>query len=351
MMNNIQFSSINTKISAIRAKMLRKQDFIHIMNLDSVEEVIQYLNDHTDLKDVLWDLTGKKVHRNDIERRLFQYRRLILEKLRYYLGNEYKDFLKKYMIRYEIEDLKLIFEVVRGKKHLEDITNHPFRSSKYSKLNFAELLKQDSLLKVLKQLKGTDYYRLILPYIQNVDEKFSFYVEMVLDKYYYDQLIESAQNLPDSADKKSEEILRRNIDLYNLEWIYRATKYFDMSKEEILNFVLNGGYKYNYKKLKDLIYSFDLKDIEGQFQDSDYKFLFNRDQDIDLYMERRIDRYIYYKSLRLYRSSTLTFDKVITFMLLIEFEMKDIISIIESKRYHMTAKEISKYLIRKLEVN
>lgn len=349
MIGNLQISAVNAKISGMRSKMLQDQDFIHIMNLDSVQEVVEYLNDCTQLKDVLWDFDWEKVHRNDIEKRLYLYKVSMIEKLVYYLEKEYKDFLKTYMLGYEIEDLKLIFKVIRGNVNPKVVKNHFMIASKYSNLPFTELLKQDSVKKVLGHLKGTKYYRLILPYTEYIDEKFNFYLEMILDKYYYHELIASAEKLPGSGDKKALELLQRNIDLYNLEWIYRATKYFDMSKEEILNFVLDGGYSYNYQKLKECVYSLDVNNIQEYFKGSQYEFLFNHD-DIDLYMERRINRYMYHKALSLYRSSNLTFGKVLSFLLLLEFETKDIISIIESKRYKMTAQEISKYLIRTIEV-
>lgn len=350
MVGNLQISTVNAKISGMRAKMLQDQDFIYIMNLDSVQEVVEYLN-NTQLKDVLWDLDWEKVHRNDIEKRLYLYKVSMIEKLVYYLEKEYKDFLKIYMLRYEIEDLKLIFEVARGNVNPRVVENHFMIASKYFNLPFTELLKQDSVKEVLNHLRGTKYYRLILPYTEHIDEKFNFYLEMILDKYYYHELIASAEKLFGSGDKKALELLQRNIDLYNLEWIYRATKYFDMSKEEILNFVLDGGYSYHYQKLKECIYSFDVHNIQEYFKGSQYEFLFNHNQnDIDLYMERRINRFMYYKALSLYRSSNLTFGKVLSFLLLLEFETKDVISIIESKRYKMTAQEISKYLIRTIEV-
>ncbi|MPW24614.1 hypothetical protein GC105_02250 [Alkalibaculum sp. M08DMB] len=350
MINNMKFSTVNTKISAMKSNMLSEKDFITLMKLENVKEVFNYLNDNTAFNKVLWNLKGRKIHRNEVERALYKYRVIVIEKIMFYLRDEYKNFIKSYMLRYEIEDLKLVLEVVLGRTKPDNFQDYLF-SSKYSKINFTELLEQDSINKVLEKLKGTDYYRLILPYSKQIDDKFSFYIEMILDKYYYHQLVATALKLPYQEDKESTEILRKNIDLLNLEWIYRATKYYDMSKEEILNFVLDYGYKYDYHKLKDFIYAFDLKKLKSYLEQTEYAFLFNHNyDDIDMYMERRIDRYTFYKALHLYRFSTLSFGKVIAYIQLIEFEVKDIISIIESKRYQMSAGEITKYLIRTIEV-
>lgn len=349
-MNGMNFSAINTKISALRASMISDEQMISLMELNNVEQVFDYLTENTAYVEVLWQLKGKKIHRGDIERGLHKYNVVSIEQLMFYLTNDYKSFLKKYMIRYEIEDLKLVIEAVTRRANLENIENHLLSSPKYTNINFEELLKQGTLTKVLENIKDTEYYRLLQPYSNHIDEKFNFYVEMVLDRYYYKQLFLATKKLSADDNKKATEIIRRNIDLLNLEWIYRAIKYYDMSKEEILNFVLDHGYKFDYYQIKDLIYSMDLKKLLEYLSKSEYGFLFNHETDIDLYMERRMERYLYYKTLNLYKVSISNFGKVMAYIQLIEFEVKDLISIIEAKRYRMPEKEAAKYLIRTLEV-
>ena len=349
-MNSMNFSTVNTKISAMNAKLLTDNDFTYIMNLQSVQEIFDYLNEDTALADVLWDLKGVQVHINNFEQRLFQNKIFLVEKLMTYFNQEYKKLIKSYMLRYEIENLKLVFEVLQGRKKVENLMDHFFVFNNFSNIDYQSLLKKKSVLEVVEEIKDTKYYRLILPYAQNEDEKFNFYVGMILNKYYYYQLIRNTQEILGDMDKKSIELLRRKIDLFNLEWIYRGMKYYDISKEEILNLVLDYGYLYNYNKLKDIIYKFDLNNIQEQFIHTPYEFLFDDKDNLDLFMDIRIDRYLYYKSLNLYNSSVLSFGKIAAFFELIDFQIKDIISIIESKRYQMPAEEITKYLIRKIKV-
>ncbi|MFZ7131738.1 MAG: V-type ATPase subunit [Eubacteriales bacterium] len=349
-MNNMKFSTINTKISALRSTMLTNEQVEEIISLNTVDEVFDFLVSHTPYVDVLWNLKGNKIHRGDMERGLYRYNVVAIERLMFYLSDEYKSFLKKYMIRYEIEDLKLIIESVTGRVKLENIENHLLSSPKYTDMNFHELLQQQTLQGVLDQLKETKYYRLLLPYCEQIDEKFNFYIEMILDRYYYKQLFLATKKITSEDNKKSIEIIRRNIDLLNLEWVYRATKYYDMSKEEIMNFVLDHGYKYDYYKLKELVYSYALSDLLNYLSQTEYGFLFNHKGDLDLYMERRMERYLYYKALNLYKTSILDFGKVMAYIQLVEFEIKDLISIIESKRYRLPVKEATAYLIRSMEV-
>lgn len=80
-----------------------------------------------------------------------------------------------------------------------------------------------------------------------------------------------------------------------------------------------------------------------------YKFLFDSEKDIDLYMERRIERYIYFEFLKDYRKAKLDLTLTMAFIHLLEYEVKDIISILEAKRYGLGIEQTKEYLVRKIE--
>lgn len=82
---------------------------------------------------------------------------------------------------------------------------------------------------------------------------------------------------------------------------------------------------------------------------SEYAFLFNHSKTLDLYMERRRERFMYYAYLKLFNGTEAGLGKVVAFIRLIEYEIEDITSIIESKRYRMSALETEKFLIRSFE--
>ncbi|SHE90234.1 V-type ATPase subunit [Alkalibacter saccharofermentans] len=350
MIGSKQLDSASAKIGGMKSYMLSLDDFKSMMGQPDVRGIFDYLNDHTEYKSVLWDMKGQKVHRGDIERALYKHNVLSLEKLLHYLNEPYKGFMKSYMKKYETEDLKLVIEYIAGRSSLTNIESHILSRDSFSKLDFNELLSQDSLAKLMDKLSDTPYYDILIPYVNHIDLKFSFYVEMVLDRYYFRQLAAAGKKLPDSKNNPVMELIGRNIDLFNLEWIYRAMKFYDMSKEEILNFVLDGGHKYNFFKIKDMVYNLTPSKFRDYFKDSEYGFLFSHGDDTDLYMERRIERYLYYKSLSLYREHVLEFGRIMGFVLLLEFEVKDIISLVECIRYKLSPAETSKYLIRTIEV-
>jgi V/A-type H+-transporting ATPase subunit C len=65
-------------------------------------------------------------------------------------------------------------------------------------------------------------------------------------------------------------------------------------------------------------------------------------------MERRSLRYQYFKIKRLKRRHEMNISEALAFDALLEYEIRDIITAIESIRYGMPPDEVKKYLIRKL---
>jgi V/A-type H+-transporting ATPase subunit C len=63
-------------------------------------------------------------------------------------------------------------------------------------------------------------------------------------------------------------------------------------------------------------------------------------------MERRINRFIYYKLRELSRKAPLSIIQTIAYVWQFELEIKDIISIIESIRYDLPREEAKKFLVK-----
>lgn len=334
----------------MKANLLTDLDFDQLIKRQTVREIYDQLLENPNYGVHLAVLKGQTVHRGDVELALYKSNIQTILKIFHYLGWDYKEFLKSYLKKYEIEDIKLAIESALGRTKITDLDNHIMSDSSFSDLDVERMFAQDTLPKVMEVLKGTEYYRLLEPYVTQVDSKFSFYVEMILDRYYYGRLLKSMKELPQKDAGRAKELLQRNIDLYNLEWIYRARKFYDISNEEMLNFTLEGGKKFPFKELKSLIYDYKFEAMLDVLRKSEYGFLFQQGQGVDLYMERRIERYMYYKSKSLYQRSILDFGKVFAFILLQEYEVKDITSVIECKRYSLSTSETAKFLIRNTEV-
>jgi V/A-type H+-transporting ATPase subunit C len=142
--------------------------------------------------------------------------------------------------------------------------------------------------------------------------------------------------------------LGRNVDLLNIEWIYRGIKFYNLIPEELINFVLSNGYEFEYKDLKKMCYS-NIEELKKIVLKTQYDFLFDTEKDVDLYMERRMQRYLQYKFLDAFKKAKLDIHLSMAYFHLLEYEIRDIISILEAKKYGLTMEETKDYLVMKVE--
>lgn len=69
-----------------------------------------------------------------------------------------------------------------------------------------------------------------------------------------------------------QELLGINIDILNVQWIFRGRYYFNITSEELFNYAANGGAKYDFRSLENFCYM-DVKTL-GKFRKIDYKNIF-----------------------------------------------------------------------------
>lgn len=347
-MGNVRiFSAINTKIRVLRGNLLDRKDYISLMEKENTEEQINYLKENTIYKEELNSIG----YLNDIQKVEIELKHHLIsefEKIMKYFTDEYKKFFRTLMLRHEIEDLKLYLRAFERKEELSKIENLRVLKEKYYSFDIRKIKNSSNLEDFIENLKGTIYYNALNPYKDEGQTKIIFYMEMNLDRLYFNQLKFQSQNLKKEDKIIFENLLGINEDLLNIEWIHRGIKFYKLLPEELINFTLPHGYEFNYKKLKEMCYSNEEK-LRKIVLDTDYDFLFDTEKDVDLYMERRIQRYLYYKFLNVFKKGKLDIDLSIAYIHLLEYEIRDIISILEAKKYQLTLHETKDYLVRKVE--
>lgn len=344
MSNERRFAAVNTKIRVLASNSLTDNDYINLIKKETVESQINYLRENT-----IYALALKDINTiQEAEIQLKKYMLTEFEKLKFFFTDDYKAFFKAILMRYEVEDLKLYLRVLQRKEDLRKISDSVLVTQSYSTIDFDNLRTASNLSDVIEKLKETPYYKALNPYKEEETSKILFYMEMNLDRLYFTNLKEKSKKLSPEDNRIFSKILGRNIDLLNIEWIYRGIKYYKLIPEELINFTLPNGFEFNYQKIKEMCYSSE-EELKKIVLKTPYKFLFDSEKDIDLYMERRIERYIYFEFLKDYRKAKLDLTLTMAFIHLLEYEIKDIISILEAKRYELGIGQTKEYLVRKIE--
>jgi V/A-type H+-transporting ATPase subunit C len=351
MSNARRFAAVNTKIRVLKSRLLDTEDYLNLIKSNNLDTQINYLRNHTQYKDELKhnDLS------TDIQYIEIELKRFLVTKFKTiikYFNDNYARLFKVLLLRFEVEDLKQILRAVVRKNKLKD--NILYFKDDHLFFNSNKLINSSNVREFIDNLKGTIFYETLKQYKEDYngdskeDSKAIFYIEMNLDRIYYNQLFNESEKLNKEDKLLFREILGENIDLLNIEWIYRGLKFYDLLPGELFNYTLRYGKKFDYKELKSMCYS-SVEDLKKYIKSTKYGFLFDESKDIDLYMEIKIQRYMLNKFYDAFRKAKFDILISIAYLHLLEYEIKDIISILEARNYGVSPLETADYLIKEIK--
>ena len=346
-MDNVtRFAAVNTKIKAMEKEFLKDEDYASLLGLESVAEVARYLKERTAYSEILAGIKIEDIHRGVLENLIKQSMVKNIDRITHYFTGAYKDFINTLYAKYEIGELKEVARAVYNGKDAADYRNSAF-IGKYSGIDTNKVFEAKGIRDIIFSLKGSEFYKFLIPLADGNITENPFRFEMVLDMSYYNILQKKWSKL----SGKDMEILRHAqgiiADLLNIQWIYRGIKFYRLSPEELLNYTINIGFRLDFSLLKGLCYSKNLEEFNEIIKATNYSFMFKSDETTDIYMERRMERFIYYELKALVKSNSLSIISAFVYITFLDFEVRDIISIIETIRYKIPADQAQKYIIRK----
>lgn len=348
-MSKSKHACINTKAIAMRSRRINDEDYQELIKSKDIKDVFLYLRDNTYYTDFLKELNPENLHRTELEAHLNDLKVREAEKLIHYLAGEEKIFFQTFLVRLEVESLRILIRGIYKGDELDTLKSFIVYSRKYSKVPFERLLRARDWEEFKKYLMNTDYYRILETHKEIKLDQDLVVIEKNLDRYYYDLLKNRLLKLNKKQNQNLIKAQGRNIDLINLIWIYRGKKFYNLSREELIVYFLKGGFELKEKQLIALAEAKDFLELKEKLGTSEYAFLFNHTKTIDLFMERRRERYLYFMYLKLFKETEGGLGRVVAYIRLLDFEIQDITSIIESKRYRMGRTETKKYLIRPID--
>lgn len=339
-----KYGALKGKISAIKYKMLKKDDYNQMIKKDNIIDILNFLKKNTLYEEVLKDFKKEEVHRGDFEFYLKKGYLYEIKKMMKFMSFKEKKFYKSLFLRYEVEDLKIILRAVARKEEINLVRQNLLRINYYG-LDYDELLKSKTVQQLVSKLHHKPYY----PYLRNLEDededRMEFHMEMNLETLYFRELVDKSKFLEKKDEKIIRDIIGVNVDLINLQFLYRAIKYYKITAEEILNYTIPLGKYMRINKLKSLAYTKTVEEFLKEIKTSKYSYIFKDD---DLNIETNQLRFLASFLAKMSKKNTFTIAEVIEFIHFLEFEVKDIISIIEGVRYDIKKDELKDFIIRKI---
>lgn len=345
MANYRVFSVVNTKLLAMQSKLLKEEDYVRLMELPNMEAQIHYLNTQTHYQGLFRGL----LRVDEAELVLTQKRYTDLLKLTYYLRGAYERFFEAILLRFEVEEIKLILRGIRNEENATLLKLQSILLDHYSDQHPIFRFDKDTTLpSYIANLKETPYYEVLRPYADDESPRTLFYMEMLLDRYYYQRILDAAKDLEKEDRALIREYLGSDIDLQNLEFIYRGKKFYRLIPEEFINLSIPEGLHIQSDKIQSLAHA-SIEDFIIDVERTKYAFLVRGKEDVDLEMFRALKRFQYGQYKKNLHTTKKNIALLLTFLHLTEFEIRDIVAILEGKRYQMEKSEINRFLIRQVD--
>ena len=232
--NLLEYSGIVTKVRAMEARLLTPDQFVEIANLGSVPEIAEYLRKNTAYADALDTLTEDQIHRGNIEKVLTQSLYHDYTKLYRFCGQKQRQFMKLILKSYEIDLINYCLRIVinRYKQPFDLNYKRPF-FDRYSQISIEKLITSRTTDELVENLRDTEYYA-PLKRLKDAQDVTLYDYNLTLDLYNFTSTRKEQKKVLKKADL---ELFMRDrgskIDLLNLQWIYRAKKYYNMKPADI----------------------------------------------------------------------------------------------------------------------
>ena len=334
------YHAINTKLHSRSRVLLSKEDWQKVLSYETVGQLIEFLKKHHGYNRYLEHTKIEELHRGDLEIIFNRYLVEEIEALLGYFSGPYKAFFKTLLIRYEIYDLELLLRSIVRNENVELMGQHFVHSKKHATMPYQKLLAAKNIHQLIDALKGTPYYEVLKTTTVEDVVKREFHMEMKLETLFYKLVMEQAKRLKEKDQKIIRNMMGFKVDCLNIQWIYRAVKYYDISREEILVYSLPGG-MLSFNGLKKLVYAKN----ETEFKHLAHKHLKSDvfDKVEDAFLEKALDRLLlqHIKSDKDEESIA----KPLSYIYRLQIEIKDLTAATEGIRYGLDAYEIKKYLV------
>lgn len=341
--NVMTYSGITVKIRAMQAKLLKDGDYEQIASMRSVPEVTEFLKEKPAYEKYLEEMDSTLYHRGNVEKILYQSLFDDYSRIFRFGGPQQKQFLKTYWKRYEVDVINYCLRIVFNHYQIPfDLDYKKEYFDRYSQISIDALVASKNVEELVDNLAGTEYYE-PLKKIREMETATLFDYDMALELYYFTTLWKRQKRLLKGKELK---LYARDcgtkIDLLNLQWVYRAKKYYHMLPPEIYSLTIPIHYHLSVGEYKALVEAPGVEEFLRQLQQTRYA------KKLDLEDGKTMERAYKDCLRRLYlsdrRQNPYSIASIYTYLFLKEEEIDQLTTALECIRYGLPRGETLAYL-------
>lgn len=338
-------NAILTKSRAMLGRHLTKDDYRNLLNCRTVAEVASYLKTKTSYGKALENINETTVHRGQLEtvlrEKLFEnYASLCRYQLT--IGEDFSEYL---IIKGEIEQVLKFLRLFMAGHPEEYIFSLPVFFSKHSTIDLYELSRARSAQDFFQAVSNSRYAKVLAPYAANSSVLDFTGIEHALYQYMYMRMISLIEkNTRGSEKREMTELIGVQIDLLNFAHIYRLKRYFDSNPDYVRSLTFPYNYKLSKATVEAMITAAKSDDVMDIFSRSPAyaKYLDKLDYS---YVDDFVNIVKFEVAKKYIRFSVNPSVVLMSYLIILETEIDDIINVIEGVRYQIQPEEIAPLII------
>ena len=338
-----KYSYPNAKIRALKGSLLTTENFYALLQASSYREFLNHLqtspylqNAPEESQELTLPALTALFYSN-----LFQDYVKVIRSLD---GHLQKFFILLYQ-QYELTNLKTLLRGLSSQVAPEEIAPLLLPTRQYLLFSKEELLRLRNVHDVIEHLQHSFFQYPLNRALPRFEKEREFFpLEMSLDLHYYRTLWETIQTIGEPEFGIISTIIGMLIDVLNISWIIRFKEQYKFSPEEILNYTIHHGHLFRLKDRRNLAECGKTADIIEYVQKTPYgKMLSGREslQTLHVILMRSVLAHLQ----KYFHRQPFQVGVILGYIYLKEFEVSDLMTIAEAKKYDYAQEETQKYVI------
>jgi V/A-type H+-transporting ATPase subunit C len=338
-----QYGAASAKIHGMWGKRLKDEDYQQLLAMSSVEEILSFLRGRADWSRALSRLEGQPMTRATLETALrLQY----LEdytKLFAFVGRQDRALMRYPIYKMEMAEILTSLRRIHARNPLQELPAVPEFYQSHSKVDFFSLRQAESLEQIQDCIRGSIFYEPIQHLVRSGQDSRQYApIEAALQSTYYGKLFKQLRSYKGDTRKLLDKSLTQETDLLNIIHFLRLKRYFSPEDVSMYAFPFSFSHRLSQDFIRELIAAPDYDAAIELLRQSCYGSLFHQD---DERIEMYYDDLVYRFNKAQLRRAVPSIYTTVAYLTLKEFELNNLISIIECVRYGVDPRQAAVRLV------